>query len=460
MDKHPSPYEVKNELTVHEHTMDPILSTLVYIANFVKDNGEDEDIPLETISSLSNLEFFSKVLGENYSYNSFKNLKAFIRLFCVDDIKLSKKLALACLKELSGYSNNPIGQLEVLTELALIDDQFSGLRREAIFGYPTVLDLKDFSKKNRFGFQVHKDLSQPAIRYKSPLNFGPSGTSFLKLVVEALDKTESDCFIYLTYLLRMMIESTEIFEFIIHLPSPVHLYANFHDWFIPFVLNYKLDRKIPVDSIYDTVKSTVLFEGDMKERLTKFQELYLDWLKANHPEATADKYTLLVNSVEQIYCTQPYRTPIEDKPIFPLSKTLIVGSVKADELESEVTLYESGTDVLTLKISQMPVLATQSLPTGATNLSLSRNFRKSKFAYTGSIPTDSKLYKFFDCDEDKKSESSHSEHITTVHSTDSANISTGKSAAEASKGESTMAEISEAEGEYDLKYYRTNYMLK
>ena len=444
MEKHPSPYEVKNELNLHELAMDPILGTLVYLSNFVRERGEEEGLSRDLLIPLSNLDFFTKMLGENYNHNTYKNLKNFIRLYCEDDIKLSKKIALACLKELSGYSTQPAAPLETLTELILIEDNFSHLRRDAILGYPTVLDMKDFLKRNRFGFQVNKDLSLPMIKYKSPLSFGPSGTSFLKLIVDALEKNETDCFIYLTYLLKMMLENSNVFETIVQLPSPMPMYANFSDWFLPFALQHRAQKKIPADPVYDSYRSTLLYESDMKDRLIRFQQSYLDWLELNHPEATTDKYTIIPCRVEDIYSEGPIEEfrPLESKPIFPLSQSLIVGSIKSEELETEFIFYESGVDLLTLKVSQLSVLATRSVPTGTTNLALSKNFRKNKFIYTGMIPHTSKLYRFFDCDEEKM------------------DSDVGDYADPMIQKEVPKVEAETDDGEFDLKYYRTNYILK
>ena len=231
MEKKPTPYEVKNGFSEHEKTVDSILSVLSKIAYCLKTTeeaksnsssaeAESEEDPL---APLSNFEFYEKMMTENYCFNNYRSLRSLIQIFCKDDIKLSKKIIFTSLKNLTHYTDNVFSYLEALKELALLDDQYSPNRRDMIFGFPSIAELKDFGKVYRFGFQVHRSLSMPSIRYRSPLNFTSSSTSLLKVLVELYEKYESNCFILLTYVLEMMTVSDEIFRLVIHLPSPFQI---------------------------------------------------------------------------------------------------------------------------------------------------------------------------------------------------------------------------------------------
>jgi hypothetical protein len=396
-DKKPSPYEQKNGFSEHEQAIEPLLKILHYSAIFVKKHNEsaftadlEEDmIDEDVLNGLTYLDFYEKMLGENYYFNNHKAMKDLIKHFCTNNLSLSKKIAACCFKNLTHYQENIFSYLEAIKELVLIEDQFSGPRRDAIFGFPTILDLKDFWKKVKYGFQVNKDLNMNAIKYRSPLNFNTNPTCFLKLVYENYEKKDGNCMIYLVYLLDMMLESEEVFSQIITLPSPFHMYSNFVDFFIPFANWYEKDKTISNHSIF--VSKAILYEEPFKLKLDAFKEKYLKYITEHHPEATNGQYKIFVGDSSD---TNPLL------PIFPLSKSLIVGCAKTEDLEKDFTLYENDSDYISLKVSQLVVLATPSQATGQTNLALPKCFRKKTTVYPTSLPKGCGLQKFFDWDEE------------------------------------------------------------
>jgi hypothetical protein len=449
---------------------------------------EEEIIDEECLNGLMFLEFYEKILGENYYFNNYKAMKDLIKTFCTNNLRLSKKIASCCFKNLTHYQENIFSYLEAIKELVLIEDQISSIRRDAIFGFPTLLDMKDFWKKVKYGFQVHKDLTLSAIKYRSPLNFNTNPTCLLKLVYENFEKKDNNCLIYLVYLLDMMLENKEVFKQIVELPSPFHLYANFCDWFIHFAAWYEKDKTISTHSIYGVSKA-VLYEEPFKLKLDAFKEKYLEFIEENYPDAPTDKFKILADdSADKNW----------NFPIFPLSNTLIVGCAKTEELEKEVTIYEGDSDYISIKVSQLSVLAVPSVPTGHTNLSLPTCFRKKHTVYTTSLPKGCGLQKFFDCDEENSDKGRDNEysvgqslrqqetggskrtpgvvlniplnHITGDYDDDDetypSNTGSTKQATElgstlsddkASAKEPASEVFNE---EYDMRYFKTNYVLK
>lgn len=345
----------------------------------------DEDV----LTGLQYLEFYEKMLSENYYFNNYKTMRDLITTFCTNNLGLSKKIAASCFKNLTHYQENIFSYLEAIKELVLIEDQFSSLRRDAIFGFPTILDLKDFWKKVKYGFQVNKDLTMNAIKYRSPLNFNTNPTCFLKLVYENFEKKDSNCLIYLVYLMDMMLESQEVFEQVIVLPSPFHMYANFCDFFIPFANWYEKDKAMSNHSIF--LNKAVLYEEPFKLKLDAFKDKYLEYIKKHHPEAESGHYKLLTGDIKD-------ENPLV--PIFPLSKSLIVGCAKGEELVKDFIIYESDSDYISISFSQLTVLATESVATGQTNLALPTCFRKKTTVYPTTLPKGCLLQKFFDWDEE------------------------------------------------------------
>lgn len=496
MEKKPTPYEVKNGFSEHEKTVDPLLSVLSKIAYCLKTTedaksnsssaeAESEEDPL---APLSNFEFFDKIMSENYCFNNYRSLRSLIHIFCKDDIKLSKKIIFTSLKNLTHYTDNVFSYLEALKELALLDDQFAVNRRDMIFGFPSIQDLKDFGKVYRFGFQVHRSLGMPSIRYRSPLNFTSSSTSLLKVLVELYEKYESNCFILLTYVLEMMVTCDEIFKLVIHLPSPFQVWANYHDWFFPFVKWY-LHIK---DSItythmnYDIMRIAIGYENAMEEFLVKLEAKYLDYLKTHHPDATEEHYTLISYPTELIFGQAHKNQPMDHsrqclKPLYSLSKTLIVGCVKGEELPNEMMIYESESDYISIKVSQVSVLAVKSQPTGTTNLGLPTYFRTKKQILPKQIPNNTPLIKFLDCEEEKKEaltawdskkndynnigvislpKNIDLEYVSDYSHINEANARDEEEDAAHDPAISGKEEEKPNLEDYDMTYFKTNYLLK
>jgi hypothetical protein len=364
---------------------------------------EEDMIDDEVLSGLTSLDFYEKMLGENFYFNNYKAMKDLIKTFCINNFSLSKKIASCCFKNLTHYQENIFSYLEALKELVLIEDQFSGPRRDAIFGFPTILDLKDFWKKIKYGFQVNKDLTLNAIKYRSPLNFNTNPTCFLKLVYENFEKKDSNCLIYLVYLLDMMLESQDVFNQIVVLPSPFHMYANFVDFFIPFSNWYTKDKSISNHSIF--VSKAVLYEEPFKLKLDAFNVKYYQYIAEHHPEADNGNFKILMGD-------SPDMNPL--LPIFPLSKSLIVGCSKGEDMEKEHVIYENESDHISIKISQLVVLATPSVATGYTNLALPTYFRKKTTVYPTALPKGCGLQKFFDWDEEASDKARDNDYTVSL----------------------------------------------
>lgn len=347
------------------------------------------------------------MMSENYYFNNYKVLRCFIKLYCNHNLKLSKKVACLCMKSFTHYCDNIYPALEAIKELVLIDDQHAQTRREIVFGFPTITEQKDFKKYTKFGLQVNKDISKATIKYRTPLNFyNSSSASLLKIIAESYEKQDNNCIIYLCYLLDMMNESEEIFSHIATLPSPFPVFANYVDWFEVYYQNYFNDKKTPSLSLYAVNKST-LYEEPFKEKLAVFEEKYMVYVKKHYPEVEGD-YCIMLGSVKD----NPERFVANDRPILPLSKSLIVGCSKSEELSKEYLIYENEADYISFKVSQLSVLAADNVPTGYTNLALPKCFRRNTQVFSNLIPHNSSLQRFFDI-EDQATEKSSTEDLTS-----------------------------------------------
>lgn len=272
MDKKASPYEQKNGYTDHEMCIDPLLRTLGTVVDYIVENKLHEEFETE-LNLLESVDFFEKMMGENFAFNEYKSMKKFIRTFCTNNLRLSKKIIAISLKNLNYYSENPFAYLESLKELVLIDDDYKKLRWEFVFGFPTIYESRDFHKKLKFGFQINKNLSLPYLKYKSPLNFISSSNSLLKIIADVHEKSESNCFVFVMYLVDMMNESPDILRLLATFPSPYALFANYTDFVLPFVRSYLEEKKNGYSLVYDSNKN-LLYEAAMKDKLLVFENHY------------------------------------------------------------------------------------------------------------------------------------------------------------------------------------------
>lgn len=425
---------------------------------------------------MQSIDFYDKLMCENYYFNNYKVLRCFIKLYCTHNLKLSKKIACLCMKSFTHYCDNIFPALEAIKELVLIEDQYSQIRREAIFGFPTVTEQKDFKKHTKFGLQVNKDISKAVLKYRTPLNFyNSSSASLMKIVAESYEKQDNNCLIYLVYLLDMMLESEEVFNHVVTLPSPFPLFANYVDWFEVYSQSYFNDKKTPTLSLYSVNKST-LYEEPFKEKMALFEEKYLAYVHTHYPEAEKE-YCLMLGSVKD----NPERFVANDLPILPLSKSLIVGCCKSEELAKEYIVYDDS-DSISLTVSQLSVLASDNVPTGYTNMALPKCFRRNTQVYSLKIPQNSSLQRFFDIEEPTQDKSS-TEDLDSAAIADFKgkgmdidrprvvlNINLNNMDEEGQDYPPKLQTIAEVEHQsetketstedYDLKYYRTNYILK
>lgn len=488
MDKKPSAYDTKYGLSEHEQAIEPLLKALVHVTTFISANNQQataEDRPDDCLSwdfvrGLQTPEIYEKMITENFNYNNYKTVKDLIRHYCRDNFLLSKQVIQAGLKHLTVHADNLQGILETFKELLCIQDQFAPHRREMILGFPTIMDNKDFHKKVRYGLSGTKNLTSPYLKYKSPLSLNVANICLLKSLVDARDKNELNCLIMVCYLVDMMNTIPEVLEYVVHCPSPLPCLANYHDWLASYYKYYVTNKEvshfiIPLDNA-----RSIFFELAARDLLSLFEDKYLAYLAANHPEADPQRYTLFVDSVKDFKIGDPYYStsftqssttgPGPHKPIFALSTPLLVGRGFPEEMEIPHIVWENDTEKMTLRVTQIPVFATESTPVGYTNLKLSETFLNGTITQTNNPA----LAKFLDMEDPFTKEAAASkeqeypartgtnpEDFVVVLNEHGNKVAQGT----AESSESTLAEEKlspqpPAVPEPELKYFYTNYMAK
>lgn len=281
MSKTSTQYDYKSVYYVHEQALDHVVRMVGYLLQYVRKNNEAFWItqqgalihlqPHENEVIYSDV-LYDKLMKENFTFNSYKSLKRLLAYTCCQNEVLSSILLLNILRNLSYGLDNCISYLEALREIMFIKDDFVAYRREIVFGVPTVLDEVDFQKHLKFGFQTNKNLERQSVNYISAFKISSGIPTFLKCIVDVSEKSESNCYIMITYLLQIINSDQQLFLELLKYPSPCHLFENLHQWIFWFVKTYTDREHKGYDTIANQYKSSRLYVSNMKEQLTLYED--------------------------------------------------------------------------------------------------------------------------------------------------------------------------------------------
>lgn len=283
MSKTTSQFDYKSIYYVHEQALDHCVRTVGYLLNYVRSHNDKFELTkqgdLIHLQPTDNEAIFSenlydKLLKENFSFNCYKSMKRLISYSCLQNDGLSIALITNILKNLSYCLDNCVSYLEALKEIVLIKDQYTELRREIVFGFPTVIDEVDFQRHLKFGFQGTRNLERMSVNYVSSLRLTSSVHSgvqtFLRSIMEASEKNESTCYIMITFMLQMVNADEGLFKYLLHFPAPCHLFENLHDWIFWFVKTFT-DREKSGFGM-SQYKASKLFTSQMRESLMMYED--------------------------------------------------------------------------------------------------------------------------------------------------------------------------------------------
>lgn len=281
MSKNSSAYESRNVYSYHEASLEYALRLSAHLLQYYRERmilagsstGQVEPITLthQENEVVYNQALYDKMMKENYSNNCYKSMKRLLSWVCFGNDMLSTLIIVNVLRNLGYCGENCISYLEALKELLALRDEFADSRRDLIFGVPTVLDDVDYYNQTKFGFQINKSIERPSFTFLTSLKITANVNSFLRSIVECVDKNESTAFIMITFLLQIVNSDQVLFKRLMHYPSPNHLHETFYDWIFSFVKVY-LDQEKNAYSGYSMYRQSKLFNSIMKESLIIFEE--------------------------------------------------------------------------------------------------------------------------------------------------------------------------------------------
>ena len=105
MEKKSTSYDRKQGFSLHEHALEPLLRTVMHVAEYVvrckghvNEYRQRSSIILNPhdMRNLTNHNFFEKMMKENYSSNNYVALKRLIRVVCENNDNLSSMIIATC----------------------------------------------------------------------------------------------------------------------------------------------------------------------------------------------------------------------------------------------------------------------------------------------------------------------------------------------------------------------------
>lgn len=120
-----------------------------------------------------------------------------------------------------------------------IQDEFCERRAEWLLGVP-YLNRKRYGDANHFGLFQASSLDEFYIQYTSPLNVD-GGQTVLDCISENRKRTENMVVSCLKYLLAAALENPMVAEYLISMPAPAYIHANFMDFVRPYLDSYIQD---------------------------------------------------------------------------------------------------------------------------------------------------------------------------------------------------------------------------
>ena len=165
--------------------------------------------------------------------------------------------------------------------MLLVDDELCHARLEWILGVPC-MKVSEYVAGCKYGIDQENNLEKQIIEFVSPIktSHGSSHHSLLDQIWKHRDfSNDCNCFIWLSLLLECCAESDMVFNYIAKMPSPNYIFANYCDWFCPFVGEFL--RKKDNCVYYD--KSS-LHRTKMRENLMKFEKKYNELLRVERPQ--------------------------------------------------------------------------------------------------------------------------------------------------------------------------------
>lgn len=217
------------------------------------------------------------------------------------------------------------------------------------------------------------------------------------------DRNDTNCFIWLSYLLEVCMIKEELFSYVASMPSPCYLYANYVDWIFPFVGEFL--RKKEKMSYYLNYGMAQMFSHKMKENLIAFEKKYLQFVRLSRPDCFTQDGRLISGVLQVVNTNDIYYGPSSQfdefgsnfkskVPLVAIYPTPLIGTTSDERVIKRLELYENKYENLTLDISEVSMNLAESKPTGETNIAIPQEILVGKQIFKRKMPKECQFANF------------------------------------------------------------------
>lgn len=199
---------------------------------FVMNNVKLYDLSENERKCLNCIEFYDRILKENYDANSVSGI---ITINAWENRDFSYQVSYVLLSGLNRVSfEETQPYIQTICYFLSIQDAFQYMRCEWILGYPQPM-LNKYDT-----LCLTSGIDEQTTDYKSPIQ-ADYGVSLLNMLFQNKRRYENLVMVCLHKLLLLLNGSPFILDYILALPPPCHMYAKYTDWFRGFITNYLVD---------------------------------------------------------------------------------------------------------------------------------------------------------------------------------------------------------------------------
>lgn len=352
-----------------EKILAPILGIIRLMYEYEKRNREENDLYEGHLAEFNKFDLIIKAIQEDYKADNHDELKEIVRLFCSKDKTTSDIIIYYCLKNMQNRQETEmVGQLETLRSLLSIADSFSDDRIRNIFGIPRLIEINCKDSANKltpmFGLGREANLKVSTNEYVS--SFGLE-RGLLQWVWESKENYPKATILMIFYVLDLMIEYDDVFEYIYSIDPPNYITGTFYDWFAPFCEHHLKSASSIGHSPFKS-EFEIYYAMLIPEKLSTFKEKVAT--RVLKEEQT--KKTKIMSTGDTPYLSYSFysigqETDVDRLVLHSHKPIYIIGRTIENNIIRKSVLKETDSGKLKIKFRISKVLMIESEPCGTSN---------------------------------------------------------------------------------------------
>jgi hypothetical protein len=229
-------------------------SVLKIIIRMINDTELLQKYPLTEMEKklLLQHDLLKVMLAQNTGSKQFGQCLANL---CRNNLKYSKKVSKIFIKVINGSAyDNVKNYLKALKPFLRMDDDLKTIRLEWIFGFPQILNKKEYRDNNfKFGQEIILKINDDSYTFMSPITNSHNEEALLFQLLKCKGRLDTFAINCLKEMLSLMAKDDVIARFIYSAGPPSYQYSHYHDWIKPYLEGHKAE--LEKNSSYSYMKS-------------------------------------------------------------------------------------------------------------------------------------------------------------------------------------------------------------